>query len=626
MTASLLGHHTQADQNQDLNLRQQPFVRLLCNTEVATLFSLLTIDARTSGEVMETLRQLVSPDGTLHTWAEGLLAGACCVFGALLVRTMHGWRQEKRLTARAQNRREHSFQRAREAVRMYKEKRPLSDSNFILSLSLSELTEKLQEGSLSPEEVFYAYMDKALDVQQKLNSCTEVILESFEQLKTIDSGKKGILYGVPVSLKENLVLKNYDSCCGVVKFIDQPGEDDCVLVKVLKKQGAIPFVRTNFPQALLNYDSSNPIYGMTLNPFNLQKTSGGSSSGEGALIGGGGSVIGVGSDIGGSVRIPSKGFRVIYRGQKTVLSTAGPMAKDVESLALFMKAVLCDDMFKLDPTVPPLPFNEELVPYKPVRISEMTELMANGILADGGTTFLQQFKGTTVDPGLKAQVQLYRMPSWLKKMIAFLLKPLWPYGATIFRSVSGVGSVAGLWKLHASIEDIITDTIAEWKRLNIDVVLCPIIGPAFNFNYCGKLNCMLPYSMAYNLLNFSAGVVPVSTVTAQDEKNLSHLASGNLFERTLNKALKGSEGLPVGVQRWRRLSKNRRLLNEEIQGGGKWHARHGKSWNREVVLSIICGTWSSSDCATQDQEAHGLYDCRELHIAMFDTAGDYLLR
>lgn len=54
-----------------------------------------------------------------------------------------------------------------------------------------------------------------------------------------------------------------------------------------------------------SYDCGNPIFGQTLNPYNLQKTPGGSSGGEGALIGGGGSILGIGTDIGGSVRIPA---------------------------------------------------------------------------------------------------------------------------------------------------------------------------------------------------------------------------------------------------------------------------------------------------------------------------------
>ncbi|CAL1593793.1 unnamed protein product [Knipowitschia caucasica] len=542
------------------------------------------------------------------TGIEVLVAGAACLLGGLVVvRRWCGWRLEKRLTAKAQRRKEDSFVQAERAVQLYKESHPMTDSSYILNLSLFELTQQLQEGALSPEEVFYTYMEKTLEVQSKVNCCTEIILNSFEQVKTIGSDKKGILYGVPVSLKENLCLKDCDSCCGLVRFLDQPSDDDCVLVKALKKQGAIPFVRTNFPQALLNYECSNTIYGQTLNPFNLKKTSGGSSGGEAALIGGGGSLIGVGTDIGGSIRIPasfcgisglkptsgrlsSLGLKSTYRGQKTVRTTAGPMAKDVDSLALFMKAVLSEDMFSLDPSVPPLPFNEEvyrskkplrigyyeeiesmpisppmiravkevralleraghtLVPYKPVRIPDLIEGMAKGVLADGGASFLKQLNGTTIDPVLKAQVFLYRIPIWLKKLLVIILKRLLPVEAQSLQYLTGVGSVAGLWKLHASIEDCVKDTIAEWRRLRIDVVLCPMIAPAFNYNYCGKLNCMLSYTSPYNVLNFSAGVVPATTVTAQDEENLRPLASGNRFQRILYQAAVGGEGLPVGVQ------------------------------------------------------------------------------
>lgn len=138
---------------------------------------------------------------------------------------------------------------------------------------------------------------QALDVNKKLNCCTGVLLESFDQLKTLVSHKEGLLYGVPVSIKENIGYKvsfncirphcrlaitltrcsdmyaygscllyifnmlfplvfiiqhqNYDSSCGVVINLDRPAQEDSVLVQVLKKQGAIPFVKTNLPQVLL---------------------------------------------------------------------------------------------------------------------------------------------------------------------------------------------------------------------------------------------------------------------------------------------------------------------------------------------------------------------------------------
>uniref|UniRef100_A0A8C6U5G1 Fatty-acid amide hydrolase 1 n=1 Tax=Neogobius melanostomus TaxID=47308 RepID=A0A8C6U5G1_9GOBI len=529
----------------------------------------------------------------LRHWPEDLV-GAVCLVGAvvLMVRRANAKQLEKRLTSRAQNQREHSFREAERAVLKYKQSHPTKDSTRILRLSLCELMEQLQDGSLSAEEVLYAYMEKTLELQRKLNCCTGIILDSFEQCKTISSCKKGLLYGVPISLKENLCLKNQDSSCGLVKHLEQPAGEDAVLVKVLKKNGAIPFVRTNVPQGLLSYKCSNPIYGETLNPHNVGKTCGGSSGGEAALIGGGASVMGVGSDLGGSLRVPASfcgicslkptAGRLSSKGLKSIQGTAGPLAKDVESLAVFMKAVLCDDLFSLDPTVPPLPFNEEvyrsrnpltigyydhleqtatspsmiravrevkalleraghtLVPYRPVRYYEATELMTRGVFADGGATFLQKLNGSTIDPIIKIQVLACRLPMWLKKLLAFILKPQVQCLAKVF-------AVADLWKLQASLEDCVSDTITEWKRLNIDVVLCPSLGPAFSFVIKGLSAGMIPHASIYNGLNFSAGVVPVSTVTAQDESDLRHLDKGDLFY-PFKEAAAGGLGLPVAVQ------------------------------------------------------------------------------
>ena len=75
--------------------------------------------------------------------------------------------------------------------------------------------------------------------------------------------------------------------------------------QVLKQQGAVPFVKTNVPQTMISWDTSNPIFGATTNPHKPGRGVGGSSGGEAALVADGGSVIGVGGDIGGSIRIPT---------------------------------------------------------------------------------------------------------------------------------------------------------------------------------------------------------------------------------------------------------------------------------------------------------------------------------
>ncbi|KAK2835629.1 hypothetical protein Q5P01_016113 [Channa striata] len=533
--------------------------------------------------------------------AAALLTGAACGVGALVVLvgkvSSHQTAMEK--IQRARNRRSESLQRAEEAVRRYKE-----------SLSMSELTKQLKDGSLTPDDVLYTYMEKTLETNKKLNCCTGILLESFDQLKTVTSNKDGLLYGVPVSIKENFAYKNHDSTCGVVINLHQPAEKDSVLVEVLKRQGAIPFVKTNIPQGLLSYDCSNPIYGQTVNPHNHKKTSGGSSGGEGALIGAGGSLLGIGSDIGGSIRIPAsfcgicgfkptagrlslQGISSIYRGQKSVPSSPGPMAKDVDSLALCMQALLCDHMFYLDPTVPPMPFNMQiyhsskplrigyliddgytqptpsmargirevkalleqaghtLVPYSPPKINyAVPDLLVKGVLADGGYTLLQKLKGGPVDSCLKEQVFPYSFPTWLKKTISFLLRPMFPRVSAVFSALCGVGSVQELWQQHADVEDYIRETIAYWRSCNIDVLLSPVIGPAFNFSYCGKITSAVNYTMIYNLLTFPAGVVPVSTVTAKDDEEVKHY-KGNYqdhWDKLMKHAVSAGEGLPVAVQ------------------------------------------------------------------------------
>ncbi|KAM4549305.1 fatty-acid amide hydrolase 1 [Odontesthes bonariensis] len=560
---------------------------------------------------MQTIGQFVQGvkmDGRIAS----LLTTAVCGVGALLVlvRTVSGRRTTREKIQRARERRTESLQRAEQAVLRYKESHPSINSAHILSLSLSELRKQLQEGSLSTEDVFYTFMEKTLAVHKKLNCCTEVLLESFDQLKTVGANKDGLLYGVPVSIKDNVSYKDHDCTCGVIINLDQPAQKDSVLVEVLKRQGAIPFVKTNLPQALLNFDCSNPIYGQTLNPYNPQKTPGGSSGGEGALIGGGGSLLGIGTDVGGSIRIPcsfcgicgfkptagrlsSQGLVPIYRGQKSVLSSAGPMGKDVDSLALCMQALLCDHMFSLDPTVPPLPFNTQiyesskplrigflesdgyahpapsmvrcirevkalleqaghtLVPFSPLRLDDaIPELVIKGIFADGTASMLQKLEGGPVDPCLRAQIFLYKLPKWLKKTLFFILKPFSPRIPVCLRALCGIGSVPDLWKHHGAVEDYICETIAEWKRYNIDVVLCPSIAPAFNFLYCGKLTSTTSNTMIYNLLNFPAGVVPVSTATAEDEEELKHYKGihHDTWDKLFQQAVAGSEGLPLAVQ------------------------------------------------------------------------------
>lgn len=84
----------------------------------------------------------------------------------------------------------------------------------------------------------------------------------------------------------------------------------------------------------------------------------------------------------------------------------------------------------------------------------------------------------------------------------------------------------------------------------MDVLLCPMLGPAYNFHYCGRLTNALSYTSLYNLLNFPAGTVTVSTVTEEDEAQLSQYEGvyGDVWDKLFVKAVKDGVGLPVAVQ------------------------------------------------------------------------------
>jgi amidase len=118
-----------------------------------------------------------------------------------------------------------------------------------------------------------------------------------ELLKT--SGKpKGLLHGLPISIKDNFNVIGKDSTIGFVSLANDPATKNSPLVNILKDAGAVIYVKTNVPTAMMIAETVNNLFGRTLNPLNRNLTPGGSSGGESALIVMKGSPLGVGSDIG----------------------------------------------------------------------------------------------------------------------------------------------------------------------------------------------------------------------------------------------------------------------------------------------------------------------------------------
>lgn len=262
----------------------------------------------------------------------------------------------------------------------------------IVALDVDELLGALRNDLLDPLAVLQAYQAKALEVDVKINAVCDFILEATEwaeNLKTIPASQRGCLYGIPISVKECFYVKGYDATAGIVGKIGLQANDDCDFIKFIKDNHGIPFCITNVPQTMVSYSCSNPVYGNTGNPHDLTRTPGGSSGGEGALIGAGGSILGLGTDVGGSLRIPAHFSGVvglkpttgrIYEGGRIggwgnggnpmrplLMSVAGYMSSSVAGIRVGMQALLQSSrkMSSDDWRVVPVQWQDDL--YKPDR-------------------------------------------------------------------------------------------------------------------------------------------------------------------------------------------------------------------------------------------------------------------
>ncbi|MFZ4405278.1 MAG: amidase [Pseudobdellovibrionaceae bacterium] len=187
-------------------------------------------------------------------------------------------------------------------------------SDDLGQLSASQLHEKIIQRHLSPAEVLEYFIQKTEIMNPRINAVTEKLYDrarrTAELLSTQlheqkDFNPDSVFYGLPFSVKEMIAVQDALSTGGSWHRRESRSEETATVVQRLQNQQAIPFVTTNVPELGFWFETDNPVYGRTKNPYDPRKTSGGSSGGEAALIGSGGSIFGLGSDIGGSVRLPA---------------------------------------------------------------------------------------------------------------------------------------------------------------------------------------------------------------------------------------------------------------------------------------------------------------------------------
>ncbi|MDR6226857.1 amidase [Desmospora profundinema] len=181
----------------------------------------------------------------------------------------------------------------------------------ILDLDATAVAEKIRKQELSSLEATDTYIAHLKKIQPAIRCLVEDRFEQArEEARQADEEQKrgtvqGRLFGVPISIKESFDVAGMRTTGGLVHRKDHLADQDATLVASLRKEGAIVLGKTNTPTLCFCQETENKLYGRTNNPWDVSRTAGGSSGGEGALIAAGGAAVGVGSDVGGSIRFPS---------------------------------------------------------------------------------------------------------------------------------------------------------------------------------------------------------------------------------------------------------------------------------------------------------------------------------
>ncbi len=263
----------------------------------------------------------------------------------------------------------------------------------LLKASATEMARAVRHRDVSPVELVQAHIDRAEAVNPGLNA---IVLPRYEQAleearaaerALFDGGEPGPLHGVPFTAKECIEVAGMP-CCDASRIFDgNVSTQDAVVIENLRDAGAILIGKTNIPEFAFHYDSNNLVYGATLNPHDRSRSVGGSSGGEGAALATGMSAFGVGSDYGGSIRVPCHFCGVVgikpgpgvvpYAGhfppQHPVSiqrwSMIGPMARYVQDLELLLP-VFARPHLARDSGVLPRKFERESAGAVPVAVFE----------------------------------------------------------------------------------------------------------------------------------------------------------------------------------------------------------------------------------------------------------------
>lgn len=473
-------------------------------------------------------------------------------------------------------------------------------------LSATELAGLIKSGQVTATEVLEAHIAQIEQVNPQLNAVVvKRYAEARREAAEADAAQAagaplGPLHGVPVTIKECLDVAGTPTTWGLTDRAQDRAEADDPLVARLRQAGAIIIGKTNVAQLLTGCESENPLYGRSQNPWRPERSPGGSSGGEGAILAAGGSALGIGTDIGGSIRTPahfcgihglkptsgrvkSGRPRQIFhvRPEASLMSQAGPFARSVADLSLAMQVLTDGDgqrpirpervslqglrigLYTDDGILPASPavrravteaaealqaMGAVIVPFTPPSL-EAQRLYLSLILADGGAGLTKTLGQSAVSPAITKSLKAQSMPDGLRSVIAGVLRLLGQ------RYVGGVAIPSIRHRSNEQMKALVHEQevfrarlLAQLDEAGIDLLLCPVMAFAAvkhgGFLALGGIEST--YETLFNLTGLPAGVVSLTRVRAGEESDRGPSKDQSVAAAAAME--QGSAGLPVGVQ------------------------------------------------------------------------------
>ena len=417
----------------------------------------------------------------------------------------------------------------------------------IIYASASEIARAIREREVSSEEAVEAYLARIEEANPKLNAFVQVTGDAARvRARELDAATArgevwGPLHGVPVSIKDAFETAGVVSAGGTKGRAEYVPQEDAAGVARYKAAGAVVLGKTNVPEVSLAFESDNLVYGQTKNPYDPTRTPGGSSGGEAASIASGMSPLGLGSDAGGSIRLPAH-FCGIAGIKPTSGRTArtghfppmgglldsiwqiGPLARRVEDLTLTLP-LLCGTDWR-DPTVAPVPLGDPSeVDLKTLRVAFHTD---NGIVSPTPdiAAVVRDAARVLEDAGAQVVEAQPPVPSNAYDMLLGLYGADGGAGLRLLLMLSGTGETSALMSRLLETVGAVKMTTAEltglifqldaWRSQMLtfmrdyDLILCPpcartAMPHGTTFDEDNQL--VFSYTMIYNMTGWPGAVV-----------------------------------------------------------------------------------------------------------------------